>query len=77
MFELLTNPCCTPESLTCVYCAKTGKRQQPVMTGFHAASQLSDALHLHVGQLVLQSAVLSGVGKIRGREIKNKADSST
>ena len=73
MFELLTNPCCTPESLTLtyVYCAKTGKRQQPVMTGFHAASQFADTLHLHVGQLVLQSAVLSGVGKIRGSEIKD------
>ena len=28
-------------------------------------------LHLHVSQLVLQSAVLSGVGKIRGSEIKD------
>ena len=41
------------------------------MAGFLAASQLSDALHLHVRQLVLQSAVLSGVGKIRGSEIKD------
>ena len=41
------------------------------MTGFHAASQFSDTLHLHVGQLVLQSAVLSGVGKIRESEIKD------
>ena len=38
----------------------------PVMTRLHTAGQLSNALHLHVGNLVLQSIVLSGRQRTKG-----------